>query len=255
MSRIKVGFFGFGKTGKDVVREFLNEEKFDVCWVVRKTHQSDHKYASRLVGLETDQGEIFSIEDISKEFFINNFVDLIVDFSSRQALESYAQYVPEGTRLISAISNYEEYQLNIFHQLKEKIAVLYSPNITLGVNFLLVASKLLSEIAPHADVEIVEEHFRGKNEISGTALRIAEALGLDKKKHVNSIRVGGIIGKHEVVFGFPNQTVRLVHESINRKAFGQGAIFAAKWLITKSSGLFSMENIISDMMREKLPVY
>ncbi len=255
MNRIKVGFFGFGKTGKDVVKEFLNEELFDVRWVVRKTHQSEHKYASRFVGLETDQGEIFSVEDISKEFFIEHAVDIVVDFSSKNAVEFYAQHMPEGTRLISAISNYQEHQLNILQELKQRIAVLYSPNITLGVNFLLVASKLLSEIAPHADVEIVEEHFRGKNEISGTALRIAEALGLDKSKHVNSIRVGGIIGKHEVVFGFPNQTVRLVHESINRKAFGQGAIFAAKWLISKTQGLFSMENIISEMMREKLPVY
>lgn len=72
---------------------------------------------------------------------------------------------------------------------------------------------------------------------------------------MNSIRVGGIVGRHEVIFGLPNQTIRLVHESINRAAFGQGAIFAAKWLVNKSKGMYSMETIISDMFKKNVPVY
>ncbi|NCC49039.1 MAG: hypothetical protein EOM13_08300, partial [Clostridia bacterium] len=85
---------------------------------------------------------------------------------------------------------------------------------SIGINFLIEASKVLQKIAPQADIEIIEEHFREKKDVSGTALRIAHDLGLDKQKHVNSIRVGGIVGRHEVVFGLPNQTIRLVHESI-----------------------------------------
>ena len=92
---------------------------------------------------------------------------------------------------------------------------------------------MLQRIVPDADIEIIEEHFREKPDFSGTALRIAEDLGLDKEHHVNSIRVGGIVGKHEVIFGLPNQTIRIIHESLNRSAFGQGAIYAAKWLMTK----------------------
>ncbi|KAA6336590.1 4-hydroxy-tetrahydrodipicolinate reductase, partial [termite gut metagenome] len=80
-------------------------------------------------------------------------------------------------------------------------------------------------------------------------------LGLETNKHVNSIRVGGIVGKHEVIFGLPNQTIRLVHESINRRAFGQGAIFAAKWIVNKPAGFYSMESIISDMFKQNIPVY
>ncbi len=67
-------------------------------------------------------------------------------------------------------------------------------------------------------------------------MKIADILGLDKARHVNSIRVGGIVGKHEIIFGLPNQTIRLVHESISKAAFGQGAIFAAKWLNTAPAG-------------------
>ena len=121
---------------------------------------------------------------------------------------------------------------------------MYSPNITLGINFLIEVSKVLQRIAPNADIEIIEEHFKEKKDVSGTALRIAEDLGLDVDKHVNSIRVGGIVGKHEVVFGLPNQTIRIVHESINRAAFGQGAIFAAKWLMGKKPGVYTMEDAV-----------
>ncbi|MNL04276.1 4-hydroxy-tetrahydrodipicolinate reductase [compost metagenome] len=124
--------------------------------------------------------------------------------------------------------------------------MLHSPNITLGINWLLVASRILKQIAPEADIEIVEEHFREKKDKSGTAVKIAEKLGLDSALHVNSIRVGGIVGKHEVIFGLPNQTIRLIHESINRAAFGRGAIFAAKWLLDKDSGLYSMEQAIEE---------
>jgi 4-hydroxy-tetrahydrodipicolinate reductase len=110
---------------------------------------------------------------------------------------------------------------------------------------LIEASKVLQRITPHADIEIIEEHFRDKNDVSGTALRIAEDLGLDRKMHVNSIRVGGIVGKHEVIFGLPNQTIRIVHESLNRAAFGQGAIYAAKWLMSKDIGIYTMEEAVA----------
>ena len=106
-------------------------------------------------------------------------------------------------------------------------------------------SRILQQIVPNLDIEIVEEHFRGKKEVSGTALRIGKLLGLCSKQHINSIRVGGIIGRHEVIFGFPNQTIRIAHESINRAAFAKGAIYAAKWLAKKKKGLYTMEQAIS----------
>lgn len=119
----------------------------------------------------------------------------------------------------------------------------WSPNITLGVNYLLFAAKFLKKIAPWVDIEIIEEHFKGKDGISGTAIKIAEALDLDKS-NINSLRAGGIVGKHEIVFGFPYQTVRLVHESISREAFGNGVIFVAENLINKKNGLYNFEDIL-----------
>ncbi len=255
MKKIRVGLFGFGKTGKLVAGEFLKDERFDLKWVVKRTKRYAENYASRLLGSETKTGAIHAVGKVGPRFFAKNPVDILVDFSSAQGYRSYAAAAEQGTKIITAISKYEEADLEALREMSERTAVLVSPNITLGINFLLVASQVLQKIAPHADIEIVEEHFREKHEVSGTALKIAQVLGLEKAKHVNSIRVGGIVGRHEIVFGLPNQTIRLVHESINRAAFGQGAIFAALWLADKGPGLYSMEQIVADMVSRNIPIF
>lgn len=255
MKRIRIGLFGFGKTGKLVAGEFIQDERFDLKWVVKRTKKPPENYASRLLGYETKTGAIHSVSKLGARFFAKNPVDILVDFSSPQGYRSYAAAAEQGVRIITAISKYEPADLAALQELSKKTAVLVSPNITLGINFLLVASRVLQKIAPHADIEIVEEHFREKQEVSGTAMKIAQLLGLEKAKHVNSIRVGGIVGRHEVVFGLPNQTIRLVHESINRAAFGQGAIFGALWLADKGPGLYSMEQIVADKMGRNIPIF
>ena len=77
-------------------------------------------------------------------------------------------------------------------------------------------------------------------------MRIAELLELDPRQHVNSIRVGGIVGRHEIIFGFPNQTLRLTHDSISRAAFGQGALYAIKNLYGRSAGFYTMEQLVAE---------
>lgn len=255
MKRISVGLFGFGKTGKLVASEFLKDGRFELKWVVKRTKKLAENYASRLLGHEKKIGQIHAVGKLGPRFFAKNPVDILVDFSSPQGYRSYAAAADAGVRIVTAISKYEPEDLAALRELSQKTAVLVSPNITLGINFLLVASQVLQRIAPHADIEIVEEHFRDKAEVSGTALKIAQLLGLERAQHVNSIRVGGIVGRHEVVFGLPNQTIRLVHESINRAAFGQGAIFGALWLADKGPGLYTMEQIVADLMSRNVPIY
>ena len=145
--------------------------------------------------------------------------------------------------------------MDVLQSLSKFAPVLYSPNITLGINVLIVAAQILQKVIPHADIEIIEEHFREKPDISGTAKKIATVLGLSADKHINSIRVGGIVGRHEIIFGMQNQTIRLSHESINRAAFAQGALFAVRSIIGKPAGIYTMENIIAEMFRNNIPIY
>lgn len=244
--KISVGLFGFGKTGLMVADELIKDGECDLQWVVRKSHRLEGEYASRHLGYEFDKGKIYCSDNIDPErFYEENQVDVIIDFSAACAVDDYQNAVKYGTHIVSAISKYEKPELERLRELSREAAVLYSPNITLGINFLIEASKVLQKIAPNADIEIIEEHFKGKKDVSGTAIRIANDLGLDKEKHLNSIRVGGIVGKHEVVFGLPNQTIRIIHESLSRSAFGQGAIYAAKWIMGKKSGLYSMEQALA----------
>jgi 4-hydroxy-tetrahydrodipicolinate reductase len=203
-------------------------------------------------------GRIVSLSRASKpDFLATNPVDVIIDFSSASALATYAeQAAKQHIPIVTAVSKYGPEELALLERVSARTAVLHSPNITVGINILLVLAQLLRQVFPEADVEVIEEHFREKVEVSGTALRIAALLGLDTQRQVNSVRVGGIIGNHQVIFGMRNQTLRIAHESVTRSAFGRGAIYAAKWVARAPKGLYRMEQIIrNDFVRclEALP--
>ena len=253
MGKIKVGLLGFGRTGKIVANEIINSPAVSLQWVIRQ-HRDEENYASHLLGYDFEQGKIWGKDDIAGEFFRENPVDVIIDFSSSQAVHEYKAAASLGIPIVSAISKYAPADLAMLESYAAKTAVLYSPNITLGVNMLMVVAHVLQNIAPHADIEIVEEHFREKKEVSGTAKKIAKVLSADPA-NIHSIRVGKIIGKHDIIFGLANQMIRLSHESVDRAAFGQGAIFAAKFLVEQAPGLYSMEQIVSGMFKKNIPVY
>ncbi len=247
--KISIGLFGFGRTGSVVANEIITNSDCELKWVLRESVKNKGEFASHLLGYEYEEGKIFSLHGVDFDhFFEENKVDVIIDFSTSSAVNTYKNSIQYGTRIVSAISNYDPKDIEHLKELSLQTAILYSPNITLGINFLMEASKLFQKIAPNADIEIIEEHFRKKKDVSGTALRIAEELGLDKEQHINSVRVGGIVGKHEVIFGLPNQTIRIIHESHNRAAFGQGAIYAAKWIMSREKGIYSMEQALSFIM-------
>ena len=247
--KISIGLFGFGRTGSIVANEIINDHECELKWIVKESTKNVGEFASHLLGHAHEEGEIFSVHEVDfNRFYAENRVDVIIDFSSSCAVNEYKNAVNYGSKIVSAISNYRPEDVEHLKKLSKQTAILYSPNITLGINFLMEASKLLQKIVPNADIEIIEEHFRDKKDVSGTAIRIADALGLDQEQHVNSIRVGGIVGKHEVVFGLPNQTIRITHETHNRAAFGQGAIYAAKWIMDKENGSYTMEQALAMMM-------
>lgn len=244
--KTRVGLIGFGRTGKAVANVILNHFDFCLEWVFKKNSLLEHRSVSEFLGVKSDDpGLIYSHEHTNAEELLDKHpVDIIIDFSSNTGIYAYGQLASERKiKIISAISHYSENEKSFLKQLAHKTAVFWSPNITLGVNFLMFASRLLKKIAPWTDVEIVEEHFKGKG-ASGTAIKIAEALDVSKDE-INSVRAGGIVGKHEVIFGFPHQTVRLIHESISREAFGNGVIFVAENLTKKKKGFYDFDDILS----------
>lgn len=243
---MKIGLIGFGKTGKAVANVILQNKEFCLEWVLRRSSLLENRSVPEFLGVESDEpGLIYSSSKIlMSELLDRHRVDIIIDFSSTTGIYTYGDIAAERQiKIISAVSHYGEAERELLKKLSEKTVVFWSPNITLGVNYLLFAAKFLKKIAPWVDIEIIEEHFKGKEGISGTAIKIAEALDLEKSD-INSVRVGGIVGKHEIIFGFPYQTVRLIHESISREAFGNGVLFIAENLENKKSGIYNFEDIL-----------
>ena len=244
--KIKVGLFGFGKAGKAVASILLQSKETHLEWVIRRSTLLKHRSVPEFLGIESDeQGLIYSKDEFTPaELFLKQPVDVIIDFSSETGIEYYGEEAKQrGISIISAISGYSDEKIEYLKQLSGYTKVMWSPNITIGINFLIIASKILKKIAPYTDIEIIEEHFKLKPEISGTAKIIAKSLDIQEEM-IKSVRAGGIIGTHEVIFGFPYQTVRLKHESISREAFGNGALFAAQNILSKENGLYSMEDLI-----------
>ncbi len=243
---MRTGLFGFGRAGKAVASVLLQSKATHLCWVIRKTKTLQHRSVPEFLGIESDEpGLIFPRDEWSnQQLFDQQPVDVLIDFSSPDAILSYGE---EAARreitIVSAISEYPDSTIDFIKNIAQHTRVLWSPNITIGINFMMLAAKVLLSIAPYTDVEIIEEHFKAKKETSGTARRIARALSLPEES-IKTIRAGGIVGRHEILVGFPYQTIRLTHESISREAFGNGALFAAINLVSKPKGLYSMEDLL-----------
>lgn len=243
---MKVGLMGFGRTGKSVASVLLETKEVNLQWVIRQSHKLEHRSVPEFLGVESDEpGLIYSSSEFTAAQLMDKHpVDAIVDFSSVNGIDYYGEEATKrGITILSAISNYPKEKLDYLNKLSKRTRILYSPNITIGINFLMIAAKILKNIAPYTDIEIIEEHFKAKPEVSGTAKKIAQGLGLPASA-IKTIRAGGIVGVHEILFGFPYQTVRLKHESISRESFGNGILFAINHMPKDGIGLYNMEDLM-----------
>lgn len=244
---IKVGLVGYGKAGQAVAQVLHADADFELCWIARKCADNG--------SLNVDGTDVPVLGAASADWpawLDAHPVDALVDFSRPESLHSYGEALRQrGIMLVSAISAYSAADLDYARTLGASCRVMCSPNITVGINFLILAARLLRQIAPFADVEILEQHFRDKPEVSGTARKIAQSLSIEDER-ITSLRLGGIVGHHEVIFGFPYQTVRLVHESIERRAFGTGAAFALKQLAQCGNGFYTFDDLMMQLVRHDL---
>ncbi len=256
MTPIKVGLVGFGRAGREGAKEIIRDKELRLAWIARRTWQDEADVVDkprRRLHLDGHDYPALTSEELSSPAFMRaHKVDLIIDLASSQAIRHYGHLARQGVRIVSAVSHYDDSDKELLRLASERTATLHSPNITLGINLVYVMARMLRRLIPHADVQIAEEHFAQKRGRSGTAERLAVMLGLEPDDVISSIRAGGIIGKHELIFGLPNQTIRMVHETINRRAFARGALLAGKWLMDSAPGLYTMEKLVFKRIREGL---
>ncbi len=194
--------------------------------------------------------------------------DAIVDFTSATDFESRMDYaVDKQIPIIECSTGLSEEQMDYLKKASEKVAVLKSANMSLGINLLM---KLLKEAAVKLagdgfDVEIVEKHHNQKLDApSGTALALADSINeamddryeyiydrsqvrqkRDKKElGISAVRGGTIVGEHEVIFAGTDEVITFKHTAYSRAVFAKGSITAAKYLKGKAAGLYDMSDVL-----------
>ncbi|MBQ9773697.1 MAG: 4-hydroxy-tetrahydrodipicolinate reductase [Clostridia bacterium] len=191
-------------------------------------------------------------------------VDCIVDFSHHSGTAAMLAYAcrKQIPVVLATTGHTEEENARILEAAKQ-IPVFHSANMSLGIALLVELAKMTAKTFPDADIEIIEKHHNRKLDApSGTALLLANAIreirtkaklifgrsGQAKREHdeigVHAIRMGNIIGEHEVIVGTDTQTVTLKHEAHSRALFAEGAIAAAEFLCGKGAGLYDMKSMI-----------
>ena len=194
--------------------------------------------------------------------------DAIIDFTSATDFESRMDYaVDKQIPIIECSTGLSEEQMAYLKKASEKVAVLKSANMSLGINLLM---KLLKEAAVKLagdgfDVEIVEKHHNQKLDApSGTALALADSINeamddryeyiydrsqvrqkRDKKElGISAVRGGPIVGEHEVIFAGTDEVITFKHTAYSRAVFAKGSITAAKYLKGKAAGLYDMSDVL-----------
>ena len=197
---------------------------------------------------------------------VNVDADCIIDFSHHSATEALLQYAcKKQLPVVLATTGHTEEESALITEAAKQIPLFHSANMSLGIALLVELAKTAAKTFPDADIEIIEKHHNRKLDApSGTALLLANALkeirksakfvfgrsGQAKREPeeigVHAIRMGNIIGEHEVIVGTDTQTITLKHEAHSRSLFAEGAIAAAEFLIGKPAGLYDMKSMIDE---------
>lgn len=222
--------------------------------------------ASHLLG--RDAGEIAGIGPIGIALSSTCDVqfDVLIDFSLPDGtLHALDLCLARGKPIVIGTTGHSPEQRARIEQAARRIAVLLSPNMSIGVNVLLeMLRQVVEKLGPDYDIEIVESHHRRKVDApSGTALALLATIqsarpnatvvhGREGRSGerprdqigMHSVRVGDVVGIHEVHIGGPGETVTLRHEALSRDVFALGALRAARWIAPRKPGLFSMQNAL-----------
>ncbi|MCM8819393.1 MAG: 4-hydroxy-tetrahydrodipicolinate reductase [Candidatus Omnitrophica bacterium] len=236
---IKVGISGFfGKMGQRIFDLARADKDFKVVFgLERKDHPNVNKTIDGL--------KVFSDPEIIKN------CDCFVDFTTPQATVENLNYVLKYKKC--AVIGTTGLSLEQQEKIKEassKIPIVFSPNMSIGVNVLFKLVETCAKILKSYSVYIQEaHHIHKKDSPSGTAKKIAQIInsfGFNIKiEDIKAIREDEIVGDHKVVFESDVDKIELFHSAKSRDIFAKGALLAVKWIIDKKAGLYTMEDVLS----------
>jgi 4-hydroxy-tetrahydrodipicolinate reductase len=194
--------------------------------------------------------------------------DVIIDFSTAHAIKPLLEYATQKkVPLVLCTTGIGEDIITAINEASSKIPILFSANMSLGVNLLINLAQKATSILTNAnfDIEIIEKHHNQKIDApSGTALAIADAINetlnneytyqydrsVERKKRdkkeigMHAIRGGTIVGEHSIIYAGQDEIIELKHSALSKEIFAVGAVNAAKFLAGKPAGLYNMGHVI-----------
>jgi 4-hydroxy-tetrahydrodipicolinate reductase len=193
---------------------------------------------------------------------------VVIDFSApAAAMILLERAAAAGTALVIGTTGFTPEQRERISLYSEKMPIVFSPNMSVGVNILFKLTAMAAKALQGYDVEIFEAHHHHKKDApSGTAVRLIDIikessaeLAAAEEVHgrsgitgergkreigVHAMRGGDIVGEHTVFFADTGERIELTHRSTSRKIFARGAVIAAEYLNGKKAGLYTMFDVL-----------
>ena len=191
----------------------------------------------------------------------------VVDFSTAEAMVAHCRLAAlAGKGFITGVTGLSVSQAHALEDWGQRIPVVYASNFSVGVSVLCtLVAEAASRLGPDYDVEVIETHHRMKKDApSGTATRLVDIVtavaGRAKVVHgrqgvvgekpkyeigVSSIRTGGVVGEHTVVFGSAGERIELTHKAESRAALATGVVAAVRFLKGRAAGFYTIEDVLA----------
>lgn len=223
-----------GRMGREVIR--MVQESYVGCEVVAG------------VDINNSAAEKFPIYENIEDFV--GEADCIIDFSHHSVTKRLMDFaVSKKLPVVVCTTGHTDEELDMINKASESVPVFRSANMSVGIALLVNLAKTAAKAFPQADIEIIEKHHNKKLDVpSGTALMLADAIKSERPdaeyvigRHENgkrksnelgihSLRLGNIVGEHEVIIATDTQVITLKHEAQSRSLFAEGAIAAGTFL-------------------------
>ncbi|MBL4585079.1 MAG: 4-hydroxy-tetrahydrodipicolinate reductase [Pseudomonadales bacterium] len=224
--------------------------------------------------LSVDVGELVGVDalgvtpvdDLAKA---TDHFDLLIDFTNPEtSAYNLSVCLAAGKKIVIGTTGFSDPQKQQITDASKAIAVVFAPNMAIGVNLSFKLIELAARIiGEDSDIEIIEAHHRNKVDApSGTAIKMGEIVaqqlnrtleecavygrqgvtGVRDKKTIGfeTIRAGDIVGDHTVLFAAAGERIEITHKSSNRSIYATGSVRAARWLADKPNGLFDMQDVL-----------
>ena len=256
MKKINLAISGcLGRMGQQLIKSSKNNKDFKLT-TLTENKVINKKIAGIKLDVNTEQA--FKKTDVIIDFTVPNCTLDILKIASKLK-----------KRVVIGTTGFNQKEEALIKKFSKTIPILKAGNMSLGVNLLMylteIASKSLNE---EYLSKVFEVHHKHKKDYpSGTALMLGKGIADGKNKtlynlmgkkflnkksfpygkkiNFNSIRKGEIIGEHEVTFSSGKEIIKLNHEAFDRALYSDGALTAAKWLINKKPGLYSMRDLLN----------